>query len=55
LTLNAHVPLRFTVRHPTGCAVSLGGRRLTPLRSSDGLHHYASDKDGTETLTIGCL
>ena len=54
VTLRAHVPLRFTVRHPAGCSVSLGGRRLTPLRSSDGLHHYASDKDGTETLTIGC-
>ena len=54
VTLHAHVPLRFTVRHPSGCSVSLGGRRLTPLRSSDGLHHYASDQDGTETLTIGC-
>lgn len=54
LTLHAHVPLRLTVRHPPGCAISLDGRRLAPVRSADGLHHYASERDGTETLTIGC-
>jgi hypothetical protein len=54
LQLHSHVPLRLAIRHPTGCAVTLGGRRLTPSASSNGLHHYASDKDGTETLTIGC-
>lgn len=54
LQLHSHVPLRLAIRHPIGCAVTLGGRRLTPSASSNGLHHYASDKDGTETLTIGC-
>jgi hypothetical protein len=54
LQLQAHVPLRMAIRHPGGCAVSLGGRRLTAVRTTDGIHHYASDKDGTETLTIGC-
>ncbi|MEY2872897.1 MAG: hypothetical protein RLZZ373_268 [Pseudomonadota bacterium] len=54
LQLQAHVPLRMAIRHPGGCAVSLGGRRLTAVRVTDGIHHYASDKDGTETLTIGC-
>ena len=54
LQLHSHVPLRMAIRHPTGCAVTLGGRRLTPVSSTDGVHLYASDKDGTETLTIGC-
>jgi hypothetical protein len=54
LQLHSHVPLRMAIRHPTGCAVTLGGRRLTPSASNDGVHLYASDKDGTETLTIGC-
>ncbi|WP_310460466.1 bifunctional glycoside hydrolase 114/ polysaccharide deacetylase family protein [Sphaerotilus sp.] len=54
LQLQSHVPLRMAIRHPTGCAVTLGGRRLTPSSSTDGVHLYASDKDGTETLTIGC-
>ena len=30
LQLQSHVPLRMAIRHPTGCAVTLGGRRLTP-------------------------
>ncbi|WP_293998355.1 bifunctional glycoside hydrolase 114/ polysaccharide deacetylase family protein [Sphaerotilus sp.] len=55
LQLQAHVPLRMAIRHPGGCAVSLGGRRLTAVRTTDGIHHYASDQHGTETLTIGCL
>lgn len=54
LQLQAHVPLRVAIRHAGGCAVSLDGRRLTAVRTTDGIHHYASDKDGTETLTIGC-
>jgi polysaccharide biosynthesis protein PelA len=54
LQLQAHVPLRMAIRHPGGCAVSLGGRRLTAVRTTDGIHHYASDQHGTETLTIGC-
>jgi hypothetical protein len=60
LQLRGHVPLRLVIRHPAGCPVTLGGRRLTPTSSprdgGEGLHHYASDrnKDGTETLTIGC-
>lgn len=55
LRLRSQVPLRLAVKHPAGCAVSLDGRRLAPVRSgADGLHHYASDRDGTETLSIGC-
>lgn len=52
--LQAHVPLRLAVRHPEGCTVSFAGRRLNPTRVSEGIHHYVSDKDGTETLTVGC-
>jgi len=52
--LQAHVPLRVAIRHPGGCVVNLDGRRLNAVRVTDGTHHYASDKDGTETLTIGC-
>ena len=52
--LQAHVPLRLSVRHPEGCTVSFAGRRLNPTRVSEGIHHYVSDKDGTETLTVGC-
>ena len=54
LQLQAHVPLRVAIRHPGGCVVNLDGRRLNAVRVTDGTHHYASDKDGTETLTIGC-
>ncbi|WP_338413651.1 endo alpha-1,4 polygalactosaminidase [uncultured Sphaerotilus sp.] len=54
LQLYSHVPLRLSIRHPAGCAISLDGRRLSPTGGADGLFHYASDKDGTETLTIGC-
>ena len=54
LQLHSHVPLRLSIRHPAGCAISLDGRRLSPTGGTDGLFHYASDKDGTETLTIGC-
>ena len=54
LRLSGHVPLSLSLRHPAGCSVSLDGRRLGAVRVADGLHHYATSRDGTETLTIGC-
>ena len=54
LRLSGHVPLSLSLRHPAGCSVSLDGRRLGAVRVADGLHHYATPRDGTETLTIGC-
>ncbi len=55
LQLLSHAPLRMSIRHPVGCPITLGGKRLSPIGSSaDGIHQYASDKHGTETLTIGC-
>ena len=34
----------------------LADLRVAPgsVRVADGLHHYATSRDGTETLTIGC-